>query len=86
MFVLRSYLKILQSNYFKTVPVNKSDLHLHTNRPHSSVGRVFAPGTGGHGFDPGPRHTNVVKMVLLLAWHSDLRGRARTGQPSVRIM
>ena len=21
-------------------------------------------GTGGHGFDPGPRHTKVVKMVL----------------------
>ena len=39
-------------------------------------------GTGGHGFDPGPRHTKVVKM----AWHSDLRGRARTGRPSVRIM
>ena len=21
-------------------------------------------GTGGHGFDPGPRHTKVVKMAL----------------------
>ena len=21
-------------------------------------------GTGGHGFDPGPRHTKIVKMVL----------------------
>ena len=26
----------------------------------SSVGRVFAPRSGGTGFDPGPRHTKVV--------------------------
>ena len=45
-------------------------------------------GTGDHRFDPGPRHTKVIKKWywLLLAWHSDLRGRARTGRPSVRIM
>ena len=29
--------------------------------PDSSVGRVSAPGTGSPGFDPGPRHTKVVK-------------------------
>ena len=29
--------------------------------PDSSVGRVSAPGNGGHGFDPGPRYTKVVK-------------------------
>ena len=29
--------------------------------PGSSVGIVSAPGNGGHGFDPGPRHTKVVK-------------------------
>ena len=22
-------------------------------------------GMGGHGFDPGPRHTKVIKMVLV---------------------
>ena len=47
-------------------------------------------GTGGHGFDPGRRHTKVVKMVLTAPrFHSDLRGRrgrGRTGRPSVRIM
>ena len=53
--------------------------------PDSSVGRVSAP--GGHGFDPWPRHTKVVKKgTSSLAWHSDLWGRARTGRPSVRIM
>ena len=36
------------------------------------------------GFNPGPRYTKVVKMVL--AWHSDLRGMARTDRPSSRIM
>ena len=40
-------------------------------------------GTGGHGFDPGPRHTKVVKIVLA-APHLTLR--PRTGRPSVRIM
>ena len=29
--------------------------------PDSSVGRLSARGTGGHGFDPGSRHTKVVK-------------------------
>ena len=39
-------------------------------------------GMGGHGFDPIPRHTKSLNWCyLLLAWHSDLRGRA-----SVRIM
>ena len=40
--------------------------------------------TGGHGFDQGPRHIKVIKMVLIAPWH--LRGRARTGQPSAMIM
>ena len=46
-------------------------------------------GTGGHGFHPGPQHTEVVKngpTKLLLAWHSDLQDRARSGQPTVMIM
>ena len=29
--------------------------------PDSSVGRVFASGNGRSRFDPGPRHTRVVK-------------------------
>ena len=29
--------------------------------PGSSVGKVSAPGKGGHGFDPGQRHTKVFK-------------------------
>ncbi|OID01893.1 hypothetical protein A7L39_18120 [Acinetobacter baumannii] len=29
--------------------------------PGSAIGRASAPGTGGPGFDPGPRHTKVVK-------------------------
>ena len=34
-------------------------------------------GTVGHGFDPRPQHTKVVKMVLATPrWHSNLRGRA----------
>ena len=37
-------------------------------------------GTGGHGFDPGPQHTKVVKMVL------DRLAPRLTGRPSVRIM
>ena len=41
----------------------------------------------GHSFDPGPGHTKVVKNgTSCSAWHSDLRGRARTGRPSFRIM
>ena len=31
--------------------------------------------TGGHGCYPGPRQTKVVKN---LAWHTDIRDRART--------
>ena len=34
---------------------------LNPTGPDSSVGRVSARGTGGQGFDPGPRHTKVVK-------------------------
>ena len=41
-------------------------------------------GTGGHGFDPGARHTKVIKNGT--SFSSDLWGRARTSQPSVRIM
>ena len=37
----------------------------------------------GHGFNPGPRHTKVIKNGTRC---SDLRARARTGEPSVRIM
>ena len=29
--------------------------------PGSSVGRMSTSGTGGHGFNPGPRHRGVVK-------------------------
>ena len=44
-------------------------------------------GTGGHGLDTGPRRTKVIKIVFaVLAWHSDLWGRSRTGRPNVRIM
>ena len=39
----------------------------------SANGRASASGTGGRGFDPGPRHTKGVKMVpvatLLCAQH-----------------
>ena len=43
-------------------------------------------GTGGHGFDPGPRHTKVVKNGTSCSSLGTLWGRARTGPPSVRIM
>ena len=49
----RHWSKILLS----TIPNPMHDI----TGPDSSVGRVSAPGTGGHGFDPGPRHTKVVK-------------------------
>ena len=52
----------------------------------SSVGRVSTPRSGGTGFDPGPRHTKVVNNGLLPAWHSDFRGRARTGHSGVSTM
>ena len=42
-------------------------------------------GKGGHGFDPGPRHTKVIKnAALCLALR--LTGRAGTGWRSVRII
>lgn len=31
--------------------------------PGSALSRASAPGRGGPGFKPGPRHTKVVKMV-----------------------
>ena len=34
---------------------------VHNTGPGSSVGGVSAPGKVGYGFDPGPRHTKVVK-------------------------
>ena len=34
---------------------------VHIYSPDSSVGRVSLRGTGGHGFNPGLQHTNVVK-------------------------
>ena len=43
--------------------------------------------TGGHGFDPGRDIPKSLKMVLVAPrLNSDLRGRARTGRPSVRII
>ena len=48
-------------------------------RPGSSVSRVYAPGNG----------RSLVRsqaMTLLLVWHSDLQGRAKTGQPCVRVI
>ena len=65
---------------------NKTNMFCHFDsysRPPAPIAHlVECPlrGTGGHGFDPWPRHTKVVKKwyKLLLAWHSDLRGRART--------
>ena len=45
-------------------------------------------GTRGYGFDSGLRHTKVVKngTGCSIAWPSGLLGRAKTGQPSVRVM
>ena len=59
--------------------------------PGSSSGRMSASGNGRswvEPFDPGLQHTKVVKngTSSLPAWHSDLQGTARTGQPSVKIM
>ena len=53
----------------------------------SSFGRVSVRGMEVMGLIPG-RDIPVVKKwyKLLLAWHTDLQGRARTGWPSVRIM
>ena len=42
--------------------------------------------TWGHRFDPGSQHTKVVKNGTSCASLSDLRGRARTGPPSVKVM
>ena len=40
----------------------------------SANGRASASGAGGHGFDPGPRHTKGVKNGTsgYLAWRSAL--------------
>ena len=45
-------------------------------------------GTGGHRFEPGPRHTKVVNKGTSCSSLStqDSQGKARTGRPSVRIM
>ena len=45
-------------------------------------------GTGGHGFDPGRRHTKVVKKGTSCSslGTQDLRRSARTGRPSFWIM
>ena len=48
---------------------NKTSVHLRLDQPKHSppvAQLVECPlrGTGGHGFDPGPQHTKVVKMVL----------------------
>ena len=42
--------------------------------PDSANGRASASGAGGHGFDPGPRHTKGVKNGTsgYLAWRSPL--------------
>ena len=45
------------SNHFSHVRVLIRDLTVLG----SSVGRVSAPRSGGTGFNPGPRHTKVVK-------------------------
>ena len=37
--------------------------HTYDTGPGSSVVECPLQGTGGHGFDHGPRHTKVVKMV-----------------------
>ena len=45
-------------------------------------------GTGGRGFDPGPRNNKVVKNgTICFSLGTQTYGiRARTGRPSVRIM
>ena len=56
--------------------------------PDSSVGRVSAPGNGKSRVQSRAATYQSRKKwyKLLLAWHSDLLGRVRTGRPSVRIM
>ena len=56
--------------------------------PDSSVGRVSAPENGRSRVrSRAATYQSRKKWYwLLLAWHSDLRGRAKTGRPSVRIM
>ena len=44
----------------------RKELFAQTLRESAPVDQLVAcplRGTGGHGFDPGPRHTKVVKMV-----------------------
>ena len=40
-------------------------LHIFQPAPIAQLVECPLRGTGGHGFDPGPRHTKVVKMVLV---------------------
>ena len=47
---------------FGVSPVNYLDLDLPA--PIAQLVECPLRGTGGHGFDPGPRHTIVVKIVL----------------------
>ena len=75
----------------KTVFTQFCCLHthiIHETGPGSSVGRVSASETGGRRFKPWPGHTKVFKNGTSCSSFGtqDLRGRARTGQPSVRIM
>ena len=38
--------------------------YLHVPAPIAQLVECPLRGTGSHGFDPGPRHTKVVKMIL----------------------
>ena len=42
----------------------KKESYYNWTGPGCSVARVSLRGTRGHGFDPGPRHAKVVKIVL----------------------
>ena len=60
---------------------------LHQGLPAPIAQLVECPlrGTGGHGFDPGPRQP-IKNSTSCSSLGTDLRGRSRTGRPSVRIM
>ena len=57
--------------------------------PILAVVRMSAPRLGGTWINPVLRYMNVIKNgtnCSTLSWHSDFRGRARTGHLSVSIM
>ena len=61
----RKYLDFILNLHFCLMKVYTSGIFTYGIIIYGSAQVVECPfrGTGGHGFDPGPRHIKVVKMV-----------------------